>query len=173
MTFKPQKPPAREGSEGSGPAGPRDDALFAHLFASRPPRQRRTGPWIVAGILHIPLLYFFLTSNVGHKLLERVELIVRPVLTLDDNPPRISAPIPILPPAPEPERPAQKRPEPPVASTPPIPAPALPNPGAVPTPPGGAPTGQPGAAAGAGGSAIDRMGTPLPDPRLFAPPDPE
>ncbi|MGH7461575.1 MAG: hypothetical protein ACREMA_11190, partial [Longimicrobiales bacterium] len=146
-------------------------ALFAHLFASRPARQRRAGPWIVAGLLHIPLLFWFFTSDVGHRLLERAELIIWPVVTVDDNPPPISAPIPVVlaPTAPPAERPVPK-----TDPEPPIPAPGVPNPAAVPTPSTGGAVNQPGTGVpGSGGSAIDRMGTPLPDPRLFAPTNPE
>ncbi len=175
MSSAPQRPPGGSDPDNSGPSAARDDALFAHLFASRPVRQRRLGPWIFGGLLHVPLLYAFFTTNLGERLLERAELIIRPVLTIDDNPPAISAPVPILPSMPPVEPPVGRRPAPPAnVEQPPLPAPGLPNPTAIPSPPSGVPgQGQPGTPGTGTGSALDRMATPRPDARLFAPTNPE
>src|SRR5262245_28863824 len=92
MSLTPQGTPGRSSPENTEPVGERDQALFGHLFASRPARQRRILPWLVAALFHVPIAYLFFTSSLGHRVLEHAQEIFRPILTPEDNPPAIAAP---------------------------------------------------------------------------------
>jgi hypothetical protein len=167
--------------EPTGPVGPEDSrerasqqALLGHLFASEPARERRIGPWLIAALLHVPLLVFFLTTNYGERVLNRAELLIRPILTAEDNPPVITAPpvITIEPPA---APPAARPIAPPAAAPPALVTPGVPDPNAITERPTGPPTQMPGdvvGVPGGTGSLADRMAAPRSDPRLFAPTDP-
>src|SRR5262245_15043921 len=130
MSLIPRGTPGRSSPENTEPVGERDQALFGHLFASRPPRHRRLMPWPLAGLFHVPIAYLFFTSSLGHRVLEQAQEIFRPILTPEDNPPAITAPPPIitieepkLPPRREQERPG-------VPVSPPLVTPGIPDPNA-------------------------------------------
>jgi hypothetical protein len=168
------RPPGKEPGKESETIAKRDEALFSHLFASRPSRQRRIGVWLIALLIHLPLLVLFFTTEYGERVLRRAELIIRPVLTVDDNPPAIVAPTPILPiEVPNvagPTEDERRR----AARTAPLPEPGVPNPNAL-TPLPVPPTTPVPAVPGEGnrsGTLLDRLATPRADPRLLAPTDP-
>jgi hypothetical protein len=168
MSLLPPGTPGRESPENTEPVGERDQALFGHLFASRPARQRTLLPWLLAALIHIPIGYLFFTSAIGHRVLQQAEAIFT-ILTPDDNPPAIVEPpaITIV----EPKLPPrEKRERPGIPVAPPLVTPGPPNPNAVPTPPAATP-GEPNAEGG-GGSLVDRLAPPTADPRLFRPMDP-
>src|SRR5262245_29289256 len=91
MSLMPQGTLGRTSPEDTEPVEGRDQALFGHLFASRPVRQRRLLPWLLAALFHVPIAYLFFTSNIGHRVLQQAEEIFT-ILTPDDNPPAIVAP---------------------------------------------------------------------------------
>ena len=97
--------------------------LFSTLIASRPPRQRRLLPWLVAAAVHIPLIAFLWFTDAGQRLRDSVTEIVTPILVIEDNPPPIAAPVEPEPPKPtreeeERERRARAQPESPAAQPP-------------------------------------------------------
>ncbi|MGH7468424.1 MAG: hypothetical protein ACRENP_10615 [Longimicrobiales bacterium] len=168
------RPPGQNASNESEPVAKRDEALFSHLFASRPAKQRRTGIWLLALAAHLPLLYFFFTTELGERVLRQAELILIPVLTVDDNPPAIVHPSPVVPvgriPDPGPSEEERRR----AAAAAAVPEPGILNPTAItplpsilPGPPQPIPGDGP-----RGGSLLDRLAPPRPDPLLLAPTDP-
>lgn len=176
MTDSAQKNPQEELAPApETPRSARDQALFSNLFATKPVKQRKLGPGIIAALLHIPLLFLFFSSEVGERMLERAELLLMPVI-LDDAPVAVQAP------EPEPARPEPAPAPPPVRPTPvqeereritPIPTPGTPDPAAVPIPGAGAPATPPGIVPGTGQprTVLERLNAPPVDSRLLAPPD--
>src|SRR5688572_28270514 len=121
------------GARPDQPGSAQDQVLFSNLFATKPPKQRKLGPGLIAGLLHIPLLFLFFTSEMGERMLERAELLFLPVV-LEEPPVVVKTPEPApAEPAPEPERRQTeiRRDREPVG---PIVTPGPPDPAAVPTP---------------------------------------
>src|SRR5688500_8229374 len=178
MTDSAPKPPGQESGRKPGqPGSARDQALFSTLFATKPAKQRKLGPGLIAGLLHIPLLLLFFTSDAGERMLERAELLFLPVV-LEEPPVTVKAPESAPPeaePAPEPER-ERRRPDPPAAGAPaaPIVTPGQPDPTAVPVPGAGAPAVPPGIVPGEGAprTILERLNAPPIDTRLVSPLNP-
>lgn len=175
MSDSAQKNPQEElATAPEPPRSVRDQALFSNLFATKPVKQRKLGPIVIAALLHIPLLFLFFSTEVGERMLERAERMLMPVI-LDEPPVAVQAPEPARPelaPAPPPAvRPAPVEEE--RERVAPIPTPGPPNPAAVPTPGAGAPATPPGIVPGVGQprTVLERLNAPPVDSRLLAPPD--
>src|SRR5262245_48951252 len=148
-----------------GPAG--GDPLFGHLLASKPPKQRRIGVWLIAAALHIPLFLYAWFSQISPRIEAWQQEQYRTLIITDQAPPIVgpraeAAPrtAEVAPPAPAPKGETRALPS---VVTPGIPEPTAP----VIVPPVAEPAGQPGGAVGGTGRSLkDRLSAPT-NPTLF------
>lgn len=174
MSDSPGKPavPRRPSRAPKRAQGPGDQPLFANLIASRPERDRRWGPWIIAGLLHLAIFGVLLLTDLGNSMRDVVVEVIRPILLEDDNPAPIETPERPVP-APEPVEP--EPPRPPNARERPMPSvvvPGLPDdPQTITVPQQAEP--QPSTSTATGPRTLrDRLAPRAPaDPRLFGPVD--
>lgn len=175
MSTSPVNPPVKPGPAGEKrAAGTRDQALFSNLIASRPQRDRRAGPWIIAGLLHAVFFGVLMLTDFGNSMRDAVVEVIRPILLEDDDPAPIQAPEPPAPAAapepvePEPPRPPNTREQP----MPTVVVPGLPDPQTITVPPQAEPQPVAGGAATGPRSLRDRLApTAPPNPLLFGPVD--
>jgi hypothetical protein len=149
-----------------------DQALFSNLIASRPQRDRRLAPWLIAGFLHVVIFGVLLLTDYGKSMRAGVVEVIRPILLEDDNPEPIREPERQAP-APEPVEP--EPPRPPNVRERPMPnqvVPGLPDPQTITVPPQAEPQPSAGPAGPGPRSLRDRLAPRTPaDPRLFGPVD--
>src|SRR5262245_4195051 len=125
-----------------GPAG--GDLLFGNLLASKPPKQRRLGVWLIAAALHIPLFLYAWFSQISPRIEAWQQEQYRTLILPDQAPPiagpRTAAPARTGEPPPPPPARRGETSALPSQVTPGIPAPTAP----VIVPPVAEPAGQPG-----------------------------
>jgi hypothetical protein len=159
--------PGREEGPGMQHAGMQNRArLFAHLPASQPNRERGLVPWIIAALLHVPVVYLFFTGRLDGPV--NNALLVSADTRRDEAPPEIIAPPALLPttaPAQETEPSRSSRSSARAPRLAPIDAvsPVITTPGA-PSIPGPASD-----VVGGTGSVVDRLAAPHADARLLPP----
>ena len=151
------------------PPGPAvSHPLFSNLLASKPPKQRRIGVWLIAAALHVPLLLYAIFAHVVPRIEAWQEEQYRTLVVMEEPAKPLAGPVTRAPaavprpaPAPAPrvsENDTRRLTEPTTAG--------IPTPGANPQPPSGEPPARPGVEGGGGRSLTERLRAPT-DPALF------
>src|SRR5262245_16968961 len=169
MSVVPQESQKARRSNAPKPQGlPGDRQLFANLLASKPPKQRRLGVWLIAGALHIPLLVYVWFAQISPRIEAWQGETYRTILVPEDLGSAMSGPK--APPAPKvntaPPAAAAPAPATTIRALPTNPTPGIPQPTTPITPPVAEPSGAGGIVGGNGRSLGERM-TPPADPILF------
>ena len=167
MTVVPQESQKARRSDAPKPQGlPEDRQLFANLLASKPPKQRRLGVWLIAGALHIPLLIYVWFAQISPRIEAWQGETYRTILVPEDRGAAMSgAKAPAVPKV-NTAPPAAAAPAAPIRTLPSNPTPGIPQPTTPIAPPVAEPAGSGGVVGGSGRSLGERMTAPA-DPILF------
>ena len=167
MSVVPQESQSARKTPAPKPKGlPSGDPLFTNLLASKPPKQRRLGVWLIAAALHVPLVLYAFFAHIAPRIEAWQEETFRTIMMAEEPAQPMSGPVAGAPAAAQPARPpAQVSPQDTRRLSEPTAA-GIPTPGSVPPPPSGEPTGATTTGAGGGRSLTDRLAPPS-DPVLF------